>query len=182
MRTCRRLVLLPSLLVLLVSCERRSPISGMPSGEGRKSQPARVSQRLEDAEVTVAYSRPVARGRELIGALVPYGEIWNPGADEATRIELSHDVTIAGQPLPAGKYSLWAIPDPKEWTLIFSRAWDVEHIPYPEGEDALRIRVLPQPGPHMETLGFYFPMVDADSAVLVLHWGETAIPLPLRVR
>lgn len=176
MRKCQRWILTPCLLVLLLSCER------LPSGEGRKSQPARLSQRLEDAEVTVVYNRPVARGRELFGALVPWGEIWNPGADKATRIELSHDVAIAGQPLPAGKYSIWAIPDPEEWTLIFSGAWDVEHIPYPEGEDALRLRVRPSPGPHMESLGFYFPMVDADSAVLVLHWGETLIPLPLRVQ
>ncbi len=171
-----RWILLPSLLALPAACD------GMPSGEGRMSQPARLSQRLRDAEVTVVYNRPVARGRTLFGALVPYGEIWNPGADEATRIELSDDVSIAGQPLPAGKYSLWAIPGPDEWTLVFSRAWDVEHVPYPEGEDALRVRVRPQPGPHMETLGFYFPMVDADSALLVLHWGETRIPLPLRVR
>jgi hypothetical protein len=182
MRTWRW-TLLPLLLLLQVSCQRGSSVEGgLPSGAGRKSQPARVAQRLEAAQVTVVYNRPVARGRELFGALVPYGEIWNPGADEATRIELSHDVTIGGQPLPAGKYSIWAIPDPREWVLIFSRAWDVEHIPYPEGEDALRIRVRPQPGPHMEALGFYFPMVDADSAVLMLHWGETTVPLSLRVR
>lgn len=130
----------------------------------------------------MVYNRPVARGRELFGALVPYGEIWNPGADEATRIELSHDITIAGHPLPAGKYSIWAIPHPEEWTLIFSRAWDVEHVPYLDGEDALRIRVRPQPARHMESLGFYFPVADADSAVLALHWGRRMLSLPLRVR
>ncbi|MBW3627962.1 MAG: DUF2911 domain-containing protein [Gemmatimonadetes bacterium] len=171
------------LLVLQVSCDRAASAGAeLPSGEGRKSQPARVSQRLEAAEVAVAYSRPVARGRTIFGTTVPYGEIWNPGADKATRIELSHDLTVAGQPLPAGKYSIWAVPGATEWTLVFSRAWDVEHVPYPEGEDALRLRVRPQTGPHMESLGFYFPMADADSATLVLHWAETMIPLPLRVR
>lgn len=168
--------MLLSLLLPLGACER------LPSGEGRKSQPARVTQRLEDAEVTVVYSRPVARGRQLFGALVPYGEVWNPGADDATRVELSHDVSMAGHTLPAGKYSVWAIPGPREWTVIFSLDWDVPHLPYPEGQDALRIRVAARKGPHMESLGFYFPMVDADSALLVMHWGETVVPLPLRVR
>jgi hypothetical protein len=176
MRSISRCITGTLLFILLFSCDR------MPSGAGRKSQPAIVAQRLENTEVKVIYNRPVARGRELFGALVPYGEIWNPGADEATRIEISHRVTIAGKPLPAGRYSIWAIPGPDEWTLIFSRAWKVEHIPYPEGKDALRISVRPRVGAHMETLGFYFPMADADSAILVLHWGETVVPLPVRVR
>jgi hypothetical protein len=168
--------LLPLLVLVVASCDR------MPSGEGRKSQPARLSQRLGAAAVTVVYNRPVARGRELFGALVPYGEIWNPGADEATRIELSQDTEVEGRRLPAGTYSLWAAPGPQEWTLIFSRAWDVPHTPYPEGEDQLRVRVRPQRGSHMESLGFYFPVADADSARLHLHWGETVVPLRLRVR
>ncbi len=176
MLRARRAGLLLALLLAAAACDR------MPSGEGRKSQPARVTQRLEDATVAVVYNRPVARGRELFGGIVPFGEVWNPGADEATRIELSDDFTINGQPLPAGKYSLWATPGANEWTLIFSRAWDVPHVPYPQGEDQLRLRVRPERGSHMETLGFYFPMADADSATLVLHWGETMVPLHLRVR
>jgi len=71
------------------------------------------------------------------------------------------------QPLAAGKYSIWAIPGPDEWTLIFSRAADVFHIPYPgEARDALRLKVKPQAGPFLESLAFYFPAADAERALL----------------
>ena len=177
------------LIALLPACETQSSarelaFSGeaLPSGGERKSQPAKLSQRIGDAEVTLLYNRPVARGRELFGGLVPFGEIWNPGADEATRIELSHDFEVAGHRLPAGKYSIWAIPGREEWTLAFSRAWDVPHVPYPEGEDALRVALPSRTGPHMEALGFYFPVVEGDSAVLNLHWGTTVLPIRLHRR
>ena len=145
------------------------------------SQLAEVLQRIGPATVRVEYSRPVARGRDLFGALVPWDSIWNPGANDATCIEMTRDMLVGGQPLPAGKYSIWAIPRPDEWTVIFSRDWNVFHIPYPEGEDALRLDVPPIVGSHMETLAFYFPLATADSGTLHLHWGETIIPLPLRL-
>jgi hypothetical protein len=129
---------------------------GLPDGSDRASQPAEVLQRMGGTEIAVVYNRPSARGRELFGGLVPYDSIWNPGADEATRIELSEDVLIAGEPLPTGKYSIWAIPRPDEWTVIFSRAHDVYHEPYPEGHDALRLQVRPLTGSYMETLAFQF--------------------------
>lgn len=152
----------------------------LPDGADRLSQPAEARQRMGSVEIAVVYNRPSARGRELFGGIVPHDSIWNPGADEATRIELSGDVLVEGRRLPAGKYSLWAIPRPDEWTLVFSRAHDVYHVPYPEGEDALRVRVRPRAGPHMEALAFYFPVAAADSAELDLHWGETVLPLRLR--
>jgi hypothetical protein len=155
-------------------------VAQTPSGDWRRSQPARVVQRMGSTEVTVVYNRPAARGRELFGALVPWDSIWNPGADEATRIELDEDDLIDGQHLAIGRYSVWAVPRPEEWTLILSRAWDVQHRPFPAGEDALRLRVRPRGGSHMESLAFYFPVADADSAVLVLHWGETVVPITLR--
>src|SRR6059058_366912 len=78
------------------------------------------------------------------------------------------------------KYSIWAIPDSAEWTLIFSKAADVFHIPYPgPAQDALRVAVKPQAGPFMEALAFYFPAADADRALLNLHWGETVVQVPL---
>ena len=89
---------------------------------------------------------------------------------------------MAGKTLPAGSYSIWAIPGPEEWTVIFSEAWDVFHLPYPEGRDALRVKVVPGHGSYLETLAFYFPLVEGREAVLALHWGETVVRLPLRVR
>jgi hypothetical protein len=106
--------------------------------------------------------------------------VWCPGADSATTIALNKDILIAGQRLGAGKYSVWAIPDTAEWTLIFSRAADVFHIPYPgASRDALRITLKPQAGAFMETLAFYFPMATADRAALNLHWGDTIVQVPI---
>lgn len=147
-----------------------------------KSQAGAVAQRVANTVITVTYNRPVARGRELFGALVPYEQVWNPGADQATAISFSRNVEVGGHPLPAGKYSIWAIPRPDRWTMIFSRAADVFHTPYPgEDQDALRIDARPEPGAHMETLSFYFPVVEGKDAVLRLHWGAVVVPIALRV-
>lgn len=176
-----RLLFKPRMLSLLMpAIWTLSACGGLPDGSDRKSQPAEVRQRMGATEVVVVFNRPSARGRDLFGGIVPYDSVWNPGADEATRVEVSRDVVVEGRSLPAGKYSLWAIPRPESWTLIFSRAHDVFHTPYPEGRDALRLDVQPRAGEHMETLGFYFPAATADSARLHLHWGTTVLPLHLR--
>jgi len=158
------------------------PSTALPA-QARKSQHATVMQAMGATEVSIVYNRPAARGRKLFGELVPWGKVWCPGADEATTLAVTRDVLVAGQPLAAGKYSLWAIPGPAEWTLIFSKAADVFHIPYPgPAQDALRVTLKPQAGPVMEALAFYFPAADADRALLNLHWGETVVQVPLAVR
>lgn len=154
----------------------------LPLEEVRKSQAAAVSQRVANTEITITYSRPVARGRALFGALVPYDVVWNPGADQATAIAVTRDVQVNGRELRAGKYSLWAIPRADTWTIVFSSAADVYHTPYPgEDRDVLRIDVAPERGPHMEALSFYFPEVEGKDAVLRLHWGEVMVPLGIAV-
>ena len=162
------------------AAEAELPI--IPLDEVQASQSGSVSQTVANTEITVTYDRPVARGRELYGGIVPYGRIWNPGANDATAIAFSRPVTINGQPLAAGKYSIWAIPDPARWTLIFSRAADVYHQPYPgEEHDALRLGVVPTSGDHIETLAFYFSAVEKKDAELRLHWGATIVPLAITV-
>jgi hypothetical protein len=159
-------------------------LAGIPAGPAlaqRPSQHGSVSQRIANTEVAIEYNRPVARGRELFGALVPYGKIWHPGADEASHITFSTDVKVNGQPLAAGTYSLWTEPNPGRWTFIFSRAHPVYHTPYPEGQDALRVPVTPRTGQHMETMAFYFPVVEGKQAELALHWGVVIVPLVLEV-
>jgi len=154
----------------------------LPLDDVKPSQSGSVWQQVANTEITVTYDRPVARGRELFGGIIPFGEIWNPGANDATAIAFSRDVTINGNALPAGKYSLWAIPDPNRWTIIFSRAADVYHTPYPgEEQDALRFMATPSFGAHMETLAFYFAEVEKKDAELRLHWGETYIPFSIAV-
>lgn len=148
----------------------------------KPSQSGAVRQEVANTAIEITYDRPVARGRDLFGGIVPFGEIWNPGANDATAISFSRDVTVNGNPLPAGRYSLWAIPDPNRWTIVFNRQADVYHTPYPgEGDDALRLMASPRRGAHMETLAFYFAAVEKKDAELRLHWGETYVPLRITV-
>lgn len=154
----------------------------IPLDDVKPSQSGSVWQEVANTAITITYDRPVARGRELFGGIVAFGEIWNPGANDATAIEFSRNVTINGNALPAGKYSLWAIPDPNRWTIIFNRQADVYHTPYPgEEHDALRFMASPRRGAHMETLAFYFAEVEKKDAELRLHWGETYIPFSIAV-
>jgi hypothetical protein len=145
-----------------------------------RSQLATVVQQVAGARIEILYRRPVARGRALFGALVPWGRIWTPSADSAARMTISTAVTINGSPLAAGTYGLWTIPDSTSWTVIFTETAPAHHLRYPDGHDALRVRATPQHGEHVESLMFAFPMVDADSAVMHLRWGTTMIPLTIR--
>jgi hypothetical protein len=147
----------------------------------RPSQHGEVSQRVAGTTITVVYNRPVARGRELFGALVPWGRVWCPCADDATTIAVTTDVKVTGQTLPAGTYSVWTEPQPDTWTVIFNRSAQAWHTRYPAGQDALRVKVRPRAGSHMETLAFYFPVVDGRKAELVLHWGTVVVPLEIDV-
>ena len=147
----------------------------------KPSQHGTVSQRINETTITVVYNRPVARGRELFGKLVPYGRIWCPCADDATTVEVSTAIKVDGQELPAGKYSLWTEPNADRWTVMFNRNHAVWHIRYPQGQDALTVQVTPRSGSHMETLAFYFPVVDGRKAELVLHWGTVVVPLSIEV-
>ncbi|UCD23639.1 MAG: DUF2911 domain-containing protein, partial [Gemmatimonadota bacterium] len=157
-------------------------VASQANGQAIKfSQAGRVTQMLGDTEIEIRYSRPVARGRELFGNLVPWGNVWAPGADSATTISFSDQVLFGGERLPAGKYSIWMIPDPVSWTVIISNVPDVYHTRYAEGQDALRLYVEPEMGMHMETLTFHFPVVDGPNAVLAFHWGETVIRVPIEI-
>ena len=147
------------------------------------SQHGTISQRVGFTDITISYNRPVAHGRVLFGGLVKWGPVWKPGADSATTIGFSKDVTVEGKRLAAGRYTLWTIPDTASWTVIFSRALHVFHIPYPgESHDALRVTVTPVQGSYMEVLAYEFPVVGPDSATLELHWGTTIVPLRIRTQ
>ncbi len=171
-----RTLVVAAVLALLASREAAS--QGIPF-----SQHGTVSQRVGLTDISISYNRPVARGRTLFGdrGVVKWGRVWHPGADSATTITFSRDVLIEGKPLGAGRYTLWTIPRPDAWTVIFSSAVDVFHTPYPgEDKDVLRVTVTPERGEHMEVLAYYFPVVAPDSTVLRLHWGETVVPIRIR--
>jgi hypothetical protein len=171
----RRISIITTVL-LICAC---SPADGQP---GRKSQLATVTQVVGPARIEIRYRRPVARGRELFGGIVRWDHEWTPSADTAAIFTTTTALDVAGSRLPAGRYSIWMIPNRPMWTIIFTSEVPVFHIPYRPGHEVVRVRVLPSTGDHMETLGFYFPMVDADSAVLNMHWGKTIVPIPMRAR
>ena len=108
---------------------RQRPRRSAPLSECRSSRPlqrfarastARSASSIAGTRITIEYNRPGGEGRELFGALVPWGRVWCPGADTCTSMELSTDVKIDGQALAAGAYSLWAEPDREHWTMIFN--------------------------------------------------------------
>src|SRR5258708_24964786 len=147
------------------------------------SQHGTVTQQVANTTITVDYNRPVARGRDLFGALVAYDHVWCPGADDCTTIAVSTDITIEGHALPAGTYTLWAKPGAAKWTMIVNRAHPVFHTRDETiaDQDILSLDVTPRAGSHMETLAFYFPLVNAKHAELVLHWGTVVVPLAIDV-
>jgi hypothetical protein len=173
--TMRNLLYSTVFVMLAASC--------LDAQTGHRSQLGTVSQLVGPAKIEIVYRRPVARGRELFGKLVPYGTIWTPSADSAALFSTSKDLDINGSRLKAGRYALWMIPDNTEWTVVFSTAQPVFHLNRPEAiDEVLRIKTKPRQAEHMESLGFYFPMVDADSAVLNMHWGRTVVPINIKAR
>ena len=158
-------------------------LAQQPGPAVKPSQHGTVTQQVAATTITVDYNRPVARGRELFGSLVPYDRIWCPGADDCTTIKVSTDITIEGKTLAAGTYTVWAKPGAATWAIVFNRANPVFHTRYQTvaDQDALTLEVTPRAGPHMETLAFYFPVVNQKHAELVLHWGTVVVPLSIDV-
>jgi DUF2911 family protein len=97
---------------------------------GSLSPPDSVRASVAGASVAVRYSRPSMRGRAIFGNVVPWSKVWRTGANEATVLETSADLTVSGTSVPAGKYSLWTIPSPRGWTLIVNKntgQWGTEY-------------------------------------------------------
>jgi hypothetical protein len=146
------------------------------------SQRGRVEQNIALTKVSVIYGRPVARGRALFGALVPWDSVWHPGADSATRVTFSRDVVLEGQPLKAGTYSLWLIPrESAPWTFILSKSAFVDHKAYAgPARDAVRVDVAPETLSPMESMAIYFPRVLRDEGSMRIHWGTSAVTVNIK--
>jgi hypothetical protein len=149
----------------------------------RVSPKSTVQQTVGLTEISVVYSRPGVKGRQVFGELVPYGKVWRTGANEATVITFGDDVTIEGEKLAAGSYSLHTIPGEGEWTVIFNRKADQwGSYEYKAEDDALRVSVrskkLSQPS---ELLTISFPKIETESAVMVLDWADVRVPVRVGV-
>lgn len=170
----RARLLLPALLSLLPAPA---------AGQGfPPSQRTHITQNVALTKVELEYGRPVARGRTLWGALVPWDSVWHPGADSATRVTFDRDVTIGGRPVPRGTYSLWLIPRASgSWTFMLNRDAFVDHKSYGgAARDVVRLEVRADSLSHMESMFIGFPMVLRDEATLRVHWGSRAIDVPVK--
>ena len=111
----------------------------------RKSPESSISYSVGYTKITINYSAPAVKDRTIWGDLVPYGQVWRAGANQATTMEFSTDVMIEGKPLPAGKYAFFLIPTEENWTAIFNS--DTEQwgaYAYDESKDVLRVEIEPK--------------------------------------
>jgi len=128
-------------------------------------------------DITVDYSRPSVKGRTIWGGLVPYDQVWRTGANEATQISFSDDVTINGQPLPKGAYSLHTIPGKDSWTIIFNKtAKQFGSFNYKQADDALRVTAKPEKSTFHELMSIEFPQVTSDNATVAIRWENISVP------
>jgi DUF2911 family protein len=127
--------------VVLVAVLAVVAIRGRQDKSKRPSPPAPTAKcdLAGGKAITVDYSSPQMKGRKVFGGLVPYGQVWRAGANEATTFVSTSDLTIAGKHVPAGSYTLFTIPEKDKWTLIISKKTGEWGIPYPEGHDLLRV-------------------------------------------
>lgn len=142
----------------------------------RLSPNAWVSQMVGVTKISITYSRPGVKGREIWGKLVPYGEVWRSGANENTTITFSTPVKIDGHDLAAGTYGFQTIPGESDWTIIFSKdANEWGAFSYKKEDDALRVQAKPQPAEPIERLAYEFDDVTDTSAKVVLHWEKLKV-------
>ena len=139
----RSLVLFSAVILLSLAVVATSTPAqmGMGGRGQRLSPPAKAECAFADGKtIHVDYSSPRMRGRKIYGGLVPYGEVWRAGANQATTFVIDTAVTLGGKTVPAGSYTLFALPKENEWTLIISKATGEWGIPYPgESQDFARV-------------------------------------------
>ena len=146
------------------------------------SQRAQVTQRLGITDVTISYHRPLAAGRKVWVGLVPYDQVWRAGANENTIITFADPVSVEGELLPKGSYGLHMIPGTDTWTVIFSKnssSWG--SFSYKQDEDALRVKVKPEPSEMHEALAYDFDDLKPESAAITMRWEKLAVPFKVSV-
>lgn len=136
----------------------------------------------EKAMIRVVYSRPQKNGREVFGKLVPFGEVWRTGANEATEIKFSQDVEFAGKHVKAGTYSLFTIPYEKQWTIILNSDLDYWGESYKASSDVVRVTTptveLSNP---VEYFTIQFESKGNKEGVMKLAWDKTSAEVPFKM-
>jgi hypothetical protein len=140
-----------------------------------------IKQDFGIGNVELSYSRPGVKGRNIFGTVVPYDKVWRTGANSATTLTFSDDVTIGGKDIKAGKYGLLSIPGKNEWTLIITKDLNVTSPgAYKEENDVVRVKVKPSMmANNVETLTMQFGNLTNSSVDLQIMWEKTMVSLPI---
>jgi hypothetical protein len=149
---------------------------------GTLSPPDSVRTRVGGAALSVRYSRPAMRGRVIYGGVVPWNQVWRTGANQATVLETSADLSVAGTKVPAGKYSLWTIPSPAGWKLIINKnagQWGTDYDPqYDLTRLDMKVEPLQQP---VEQFTIAIEPTGT-GGVLSLEWEKTRASIPFSTK
>ena len=163
------------------SCWIRGPADKL--GE-RPSSLDSTAVQLGGGTIKLCYSRPSARGRKVMGGLVPFDQPWRLGANEATSIHVPFPAEIAGVRVEPGPYTLYVIPGASSWQIVVNRAvqrWGVPIDAEVRARDVGAGRVTPEPlGAPVETLTLKFAPAAGNATELVLEWEKTRVRIPIR--
>ncbi|MCB0478390.1 MAG: DUF2911 domain-containing protein [Crocinitomicaceae bacterium] len=143
----------------------------------------KIESRVGLTDVTLEYSRPSVKGREIFGSLVPYDKVWRFGANKNTMVTFSTDVTIDGKELKAGTYSIFATPNKEEWTIAFNtdtEQWGAGG--YTTEKDALSIKVKPEEVKKHETFTLMVGNLSNKGATICMVWDNVKIKIPFKVK
>lgn len=145
--------------------------------QGNPASPAATATgKIGDADITITYSSPSVKGRTIWGELVPYGKVWRAGANAATTFETTKDITVEGKKLPAGKYSLFAIPGENEWKILFNSQTGQWGTQYDASKDVLAVSVKPAAQPSMSEQLVY----EVTGNGIVLKWEKLQVPVSIQ--
>ncbi len=145
------------------------------------SPAASLTQTVGTADITVKYSRPSMRGREIFGKLLAYDKLWRTGANSATQFITSSDIMVEGQKLAAGTYSIFSIPMQGHSTVIFNKEAGASEANYSKEKDALRVHVSTVEIPTKQTFGIDIEDITDSTANMNIAWEKTLIPLKIAV-
>jgi len=156
--------------------------AGVAGAQRYTSPPANASAKIAGKQIKIDYYAPSMHGRKIVGALVPYGRVWCPGANVATGLTTEADLQIGTLKLPKGTYSLWINPTEKEWTLIVNKQSGQHHLDYEPAEDfgrtKMTLKTLAAP---VETLKFEVRSDGGNKGTLALQWETTEASIPFTV-
>lgn len=149
----------------------------------RPSPDATVSQYVGITKITVDYSSPAVKDRKIWGELVPFGQVWRTGANEATTITFSDTVSVNGNELVAGTYGIHCVPNANEWEIIFSEDTPVDgSSTFDPKKEVLRIKVKPEESYFMERMTFLFTDVTNNSGNVALVWEKLKVSFKVEVK